>query len=89
MSILEAMACGKPVVVPKVGGIPEIISHSQEGLLVDGRKPEDFAHACLSLVRNKALRNQMGQTAREKIAEEFSAKKMVQLYFELYTRVIS
>jgi len=89
MSILEAMACGKPVVAPRVGGIPEIISHTQEGFLIDGRKPEDYAYTCLSLVRNRALRNQMGQAAREKIATDFSASKMAQSYYELYMSIIS
>jgi len=89
MSILEAMACGKPVIAPNVGGIPEIISHTQEGFLVEERKPEDFAHACLSLVRNRALRNQMGQAAREKIAKSFSASKMAQSYYEFYMSISS
>ena len=89
MSILEAMACAKPVVAPKVGGIPEIISHTQEGLLVDGRKPEDYAYACLSLIKDQALRNQMGQAAREKVATHFSAQKMAHSYHKLYMATLS
>lgn len=87
MSILEAMACGKPVIAPKVGGIPEIVSHAKEGVLVDGRKPEDYAYACLSLIKDQALRSQMGQAARKKIATSFSAQKMAQSYYKLYTSI--
>ena len=84
ISILEAMACGKPVIAPRVGGIPEIISHAQNGFLVDGRKPEDFAAICLSFVKNHTLKNRMGQAAREKITKDFNASKMAQFYYKLY-----
>lgn len=88
LSILEAMACGKPVVASKVGGIPEIISHTKEGLLVDGRKPQDYAYACLTLIKNQVLRDQMGKAAREKIATHFNVANMAQCYYELYKKIL-
>ena len=56
LSILEAMACGKPVVAPKVGGIPEIISHEENGVLIEAREPKKIADSCLRLMQDEDLR---------------------------------
>ena len=77
MSILEPMACGKPVVSPQVEGISGIISHDREGLRVNGKEAEDYASASLALVRNCALRQQTGRTAREKNSYKFQCLKNV------------
>jgi L-malate glycosyltransferase len=84
LTILEAMALGKPVVAPKVGGIPEIISHGEDGLLVEGREPEKFARLCLELMENKDLRMNVGDRAAKKIAAYFSSSRMAAAYLELY-----
>lgn len=84
MSILEAMACGKPVVAPNVGGIPEVISHREQGLLVEGRDPKDFADSCLALMQNQDLRAAMSKNAARKIESSFSSVKMAQSYQQLY-----
>jgi glycosyltransferase involved in cell wall biosynthesis len=84
MSVLEAMACGIPIVAPDVGGIPEILSHGREGLLVGGREPGDFAEACLRLLEDPAMCRTLGRNGRETVAERFSASAMATQYLDLY-----
>ena len=84
LSILEAMACGKPVVAPKVGGLPEIITHAEEGFLVESRSPKDFADWCVKLLRNKELRTIMGQKALNKVTKRFRSGLMADSYHRLY-----
>jgi len=84
LSILEAMACEKPVVAPRVGGLPEIITHAEEGFLVEGRRPKDFAEWCVKLIRSKELRTIMGQKALKKVTKTFSSDLMADSYHRLY-----
>ena len=84
LSILEAMACGKPVVAPKVGGIPEIISDGENGILVEAREPKKIADSCLRLMQDKKLRKNLGEKASKRIASYFSNSKMAECYQRLY-----
>jgi glycosyltransferase involved in cell wall biosynthesis len=51
LSVVEAMACGKPVVSAAVGGVPEIVADGEDGFLVEGRDAERFAERCGPAVR--------------------------------------
>ncbi|MBI5180237.1 MAG: glycosyltransferase [Nitrospirae bacterium] len=84
LSILEAMACKKPVVAPKVGGMPEIISDGENGVLVEVREPKKFADSCLKLIQYKDMRFAMGDKASKRIAAYFSNSKMAEGYQRLY-----
>jgi glycosyltransferase involved in cell wall biosynthesis len=86
LTILEAMALGRPVVAPRVGGLPEIISHGEDGLLVEGREPKKFARLCLELMENKNLRMKIGDRAAKKIAAHFSSSRMAAAYLQLYVQ---
>ncbi len=88
MSILEAMAHGVPPVVPKVGGLEEIVTDGVDGYLVDARNPGDFAERCLSLYKNETLRRKMARAAREKVIGQFSIERMVNAYSDMYTRTV-
>lgn len=87
LSILEAMACSKPVVAPKVGGIPEIISDGENGILLEAREPKKIADSCLKLMQDKKLRKNMGEKASKRIAENFSSSKMAESYQRLYSEL--
>jgi glycosyltransferase involved in cell wall biosynthesis len=84
LSVLEVMACGTPVVAPKVGGIPEIISHGENGWLVETRDPQAFVQACVNLKRDKTLRSCMGVHAAQAVACRFSDSRMAASYLKLY-----
>ena len=84
LSILEAMACGKPAVAPRVGGMPEIISNGEYGLLVEGREPERFVSSCMMLMNNRKLSLRMGESASKRIETYFSSFKMAESYRQVY-----
>jgi len=72
MSMLEAMAVGKAVVVSRVGGIPEAVADGDNGLLVAPRDVPALAAALARLLSDQALRQRLGARARQSVAERFS-----------------
>ncbi|SFQ06463.1 glycosyltransferase family 4 protein [Caldicoprobacter faecalis] len=86
VSILEAMAMGKPVVASNVGGIPEIIEHGQNGYLVPPGDAATLASAIIYLIRNAHVRSTFGQKGRERVMTHFSAERMVQATAQLLER---
>jgi len=90
IAILEAMACGLPVVATKVSGIPEIIFDKETGLLAEPQNLNDLVKKIdylLSLPDEK--RKEMGEKAKNKIKENFSLNKMVREYENLYENLLS
>lgn len=85
--LLEAMACGCCVIGSKVGGIPELITPGQDGLLFDASKPEDLS-AMLRLAAIDSglrirLRQQAAETARNKFAMRLTTTRMEAFYENL------
>jgi glycosyltransferase involved in cell wall biosynthesis len=76
MSILEAMSYGVPVVATTVGGIPEIIRHGIEGILVAPGDVEGLARALQELLEDEAKRLAMSRACRERVQELFSAERV-------------
>ena len=69
--LLEAMSCGLPVVTTPVSGIPDLVSHGENGLLVQERDAQSMAIALEQLIEDAALRQQLGKQARQTIQETF------------------
>jgi L-malate glycosyltransferase len=84
LSVLEAMAHGKPVVAPRVGGIPEAVHHGEHGLLVEGRSVAAFSACCARLIEDRVLRRTMGRQARARVAALFGRDRMADRYRALY-----
>jgi len=84
LSVVEAMASGTPVVSAAVGGIPEIVTHGEQGFLVQGRDPEPFATWCRELMQDEALRASMGERAAAWARSRLSAEAMAGAYRRLY-----
>src|SRR5712672_2438115 len=87
-SIVEAMACGKPIIASAVGGIPDMIG-DDSGLLVTPGDEHELASAMLLLARDSELRKRMGIAARQRYSELFSPKVVMPLMLEIYNRVVS
>jgi len=86
-AVLEAMALGKPVIATDVGGIPELVSDGETGLLV----PLDagaLASATLRLLMDPALARSLGQRARARVRAEFTWARTGERFTELYEQVI-
>jgi len=84
LSVLEAMACGKPIVAARVGGIPEVVHHGEHGFLVEDRNVSAFAACCERLIEDRELRRIMGRNARARVAEAFDRERMAASYRTLY-----
>ncbi|MGH8614828.1 MAG: glycosyltransferase family 4 protein [Gammaproteobacteria bacterium] len=69
---LEAMACGAPVVVSRVGGLAEMIEHGKTGLLVDADNIEELGQAIVTLLQNAELRRILGEAAVTRAREQYS-----------------
>ena len=85
---LEAMACEVPVIATRVGGLPEVVKHEQDGFLCELGDVDAMASACVRLLENSEYRSNMGRTAREHARRDFCATKVVQVYEDLYHRTI-
>ena len=85
--VSEAMACGKPVIGTKVGGIPDQIINGYNGFLVQPRNPTEIAEKILWLIDNPKEAKRMGMNGREIVWEKFNIDKriisIIQLYREL------
>jgi len=71
VSVMEATACGLPVICSRIGGTPDMIRHREDGWLVDQRCPDQLADAFRSLATDPGLRERLGQAARRTALAEF------------------
>ncbi|MFI5260597.1 MAG: glycosyltransferase [Candidatus Paceibacteria bacterium] len=84
IAILEAGLAELPVVAAQVGGIPEIITSGETGVLVPPKDPTAIAHAIDSLLTDEPRRNELGSALREKIEKEFTIERVVRETFARY-----
>lgn len=89
LALLEAMAAGRPVVVTRVGGMPEVVSDGEEGLLVAPQSEEALAAACLRLLGDPVLRAACGRKGRVRVAGALAIDSIGQHYLELYRRLLT
>ncbi len=73
--LMEAMACGLPVISSQLSGIPELVEHGRTGILLPPGDAEGLAKALEQLQNDPALRQRMGQAGREKVVREYNLKE--------------
>ncbi len=84
LTVLEAMACGLPVVGSAVGGVPELVAHGETGLLVPVGDAEAFAAGVLRVLRDDAMRLRLAGASRARAESRFSLDGQVSAFLELY-----
>jgi len=87
-SIKEAMATGLPIVSTRHGGIPELVEHGKEGLLVKERSPARLAESINRLIESPELRAEFGRSGRAKVERRFDAEKQVRRLEGIYKRLL-
>ena len=86
--ILEAMACGKPVVATAVDGIPEIVEHDRSGLVFPHQDDAQLAMHILALLRDRAVAGRLGQAARHVVRTRFTREQFAAGMNDVYGRLL-
>jgi len=87
-TVLEAMACGIPVVATDVGGISEQIEDGQTGFLTAPQNAEDMARYSVLLLKNDNLRNQMGFRAAHSVRSRFDRERQANDLLTWYAEIV-
>lgn len=88
MALLEAMAVSRAVVASRVGGIPEIVEDGVEGILVEPMDVNQLAESCGRLIESPATAMKMGEQARKRVIQDFSASAMADKVEGLYKQLV-
>ena len=89
VAALEAMACARPVVASRVGGLADAVVDGRTGLLVPPEDPEALAAALSRLASDAPLRARLGAAGPGRIAERFAASQMCDAYAQLYRELVA
>lgn len=87
-TIIEAQACGTPVVATAVGGIPELINHGQSGYLIPISNPRALASCIEQVLKDESLRLRMAELGH-KSAQRYSIQRQAEAFLDWYTEIIA
>lgn len=87
-AIIEAMACGKPVIATNIGGPAEIIQNEVNGILVPAANSKAIAMQVDRLMRDENERRRIGKNARETAVQHYSWVKIAEKYHQLYSELL-
>ncbi len=88
-TVVEAIACGTPCAAFKIGGMPEIIEHQQNGYLAQPFESQDLARGIAWILENKERHRQLCARARTKAEQEFTQELQARRYDSLYSELVS
>lgn len=89
VAVLEASACGRPVIASRVGGVPEVLHHDKTGLLIPPGDINALTEAIISLASNSEKCRAMGEAGRELAREVYLWERSLDLMTGLYERLIN
>jgi len=85
---VEAIACGKPVIASKVGGLVDVVKDGYNGFLVEPKNKEQLAEKIDLVLKNRALSKKLGLQARKYAVEKFSWEAIVKQTLQIYEKVL-
>ena len=88
-AIAESMAFGIPSIVSNIGGLPELVSDGETGLVVPAKDVDALASALEKLIQSKELRASLGKAAKERLVNSFSMDIYVGKVYELFLELLS
>lgn len=88
-TILEAMACGLPIVATRVGGNPDLVDEGRTGRLVPPADPQALGDALIALLANPRVATVLGRAARVECERHFSLDRMVSDYAAVYDQLLA
>ena len=88
LSLIEGMACAKPIVATRVGGIPEVVDDGVTGLLVAARASEQLADAVELLADDASMRHAMGNAGRDRVLQKFTPECVLNNTSEIYKKLM-
>jgi len=88
VTLIEAMAAGKPVVATRVGGVPDLIRDGETGVLVPPRDAAALAQAMIALLHDAERRHRLGAAARRSVYPEYEVARLVDRTRRLYDQVL-
>ncbi len=87
LAAIEAMAAACPVVLTDVGGNNELVEFGKQGLIVPPNDVPILANGLMALVKSQTLRLAMGQSARERVLQQFGIETITEQYQSLYRKI--
>ncbi len=88
LALLEAMACGLPVIISRIGGMVEHVEHEKNGLIIPPKDPQALALAIEKLINNPELCTTLSQNNVNKIGADYTWDAVSQKYAAIYTHII-
>lgn len=87
LPVLEAMCAGKAVIASNVGGIPEIVSNMENGILIEPMNVNSLSNAIMILLEDDKLRHELGKNASTFVLNNFSIEKITKKMEVVYEEV--
>jgi glycosyltransferase involved in cell wall biosynthesis len=89
VSVIEALAAGRPAVATRVGGVPDVVRDGVDGFLVDVGDATSLADRLADLAREPARRAEMGRDGRERVLQRYAVDRLVDDVDALYRELLS
>ena len=93
LAIIEAMACGKPVIVAQAGGAAELFTHNQDAVGVSPGNPQALAQAIADLLQNPQKCQSLAENARQTVIQRFNdqrlGKQLIEVYYQITQQINS
>ena len=88
VSVIEASACEKPVIVSNVGGLPEVVENGVTGIVVPPANTLELSKAIEKLILDKTLRIKMGKAGRDRVETMYNWENNVSEMIDIYKGIV-